>query len=473
MSEQRAYYKLDALDLNIQSGDFVVTSFEDVTGSKSTEWSAPGASMDGRTRGDVSYPNKVFNIGLSIRVQGDTSTLDSVLRTLYEKIIEVDEQDETPVWFYHRPVADTSWTEIRRIKVLGAECKIPADQRAWKARVIDGIQLVLECEEGWRANSETELVSATVIKTTYDDVVDNYVDIGTPGIAGDLPALCRIAVASTDGNYTSWKIGVGVGKIMEWEDTGGATAADGDASHWAFLLADTGTTWQDAGALSMLASGNYGLYRVFARVKDMASVGGKAYIRMRWGIASTLVINSDPDTDIEVIEDGVQIKPARHSGVVPSQIWVDVPLGTVDFRESKWKINSTDPRYFSIRLDTKRTAGVDAIYIDRLYFMPLDLGFCWVGRSQGVAETGQTMFLSSIEDRAYITDGTYIRGTPSLDGGIIKLPPVAAGSTRFIQFLWDEDTDPDLTSVPPKSLIYSGAAYRTATITVDIVERYL
>lgn len=473
MSEQRAYFKLDSLDLNSVGGNYVVTGFQDITGRKRVAWAAGDVTVSGSDRGDVAYPNKKFSMGLNIRVQDDTSTLDAALRTLYEKLVEVDDSSNT-VWLYHRPVADTSWATIRKIRVLHVECSVPTDQRAWKARVLDGITLEFECEEAWRANSETELISATTIETADDGTGDNYVDIGTPGIDGDVPALCRISVTSTDGNYTSWKIGVGQAHCLEWEDVSDDTSNNDDNSAGSCGNFTPSSAWSSAGSMTISGT-SYGVYKVFARVKDTASTGGNAYIRMHWGIASTA--NYPPWTDTEVIEGSAQIKPTRYSGSVPSQIWVDVPLGTVNFSSSAWSINSNAPTYFSIKLDIKRTSGTDTIRIDRVYLMPIDYGFSWVGRSSGYAgSVNGVVHLSSIEDKAYIaSSGSVIVGTPSVDGGIIRLDPVDAGSTRYIYFLWDEDPDPseDGESTPPRSMIYDAGSYKTASVTVNIVPRYL
>ncbi|MDH7487527.1 MAG: hypothetical protein QHJ81_14785, partial [Anaerolineae bacterium] len=226
--------------------------------------------------------------------------------------------------------------------------------------------------------------------------------------------------------------------------------------------------WQPCGQMTFGGGGNYGLYRIFARVYDPAPVGGNLYLRARWGISGTA--DNPPEPDTEIIGPPVQVKPTRYNTDldIVSQVWVDIPLGTADFRYKTWYIESRDPGYFSIALEYRRTSGTEGIRIDRLYLMPLAEGYCYVGRTAGLSFMEETLCVSSIADKVYLLNRSgNVRLFPSLEGEIIKLEPSPDIGTVRIYFLWEEQYP------PTQSIIRSGGVDRRMAVTVTVVPRYL
>jgi len=472
MSWKHADFILGGLDLNAPGGDYVVTAFEEMTSPKEVIWGSGDVTHEGRARGDVGYPNKTFTLTLSIRPQDDTSSLETCLRDLYDVITAVDDEENT-VWFVHRPAADATWTTTRQIRVLHADGLVPTDQKMWKSRHLSAIELRLECEPAWRG-TETTIVDGVTIHNANDDTRDNYVDISNL-VPGDLPALARIECLSLDGNFTAWRIAVATGNAppcLEWESLSGSWGAQAnDASCSGGKRRDFSsctTDWQSCGQMTFTTVGNFGLYRLFARVYDEAAAGGNLYLRARWGITSTA--NNPPEADSEVIGDQVQVRPTRYNTAldINGQIWVDLPLGSADFRYNTWYIDSRRPAYFSIKLEAKRTSGTEGLRIDRLYLMPLDEAYCFVGRTAGLSYAGETLRVSSIADKAYLLDSSgYIRLFPPVEGQLIKLAPTPDIGTVRLYFLWEEQYP------PTQSVIQSGGIDRRMTVTVVIVPRYL
>jgi len=453
--------------LNINSGNYTVKGFEETTEPKQAIWGNRGDAGDGRSIIDTSLPNKKFMITLSIVGQTATTDLNSALRTLYETVVRADDPDDT-LWLYHRPSADVAWTAIRKIKVLYADCMVPTDQKMWKALILDGIQLSLECEEAWRGTEIelTEVGADANVENADDTGRDNHWDINATLLEGDIPGFCRIEVASTHGNYSGWRIAqkkdFSSNLTLEFSGTADATASGGE-----FYSYSPGTTWGIVGNKTLTASIYYGLYRVFARVQDRAMSGGDHYLRIRWGTATA--VDAAPNATSMITNDQHRVKPSMYTGDNPdSRVWVDVPLGMVDFRESYWKAGSYEPLYFSIQLQAKENnLPLASLYVDRLYLMPLDEGYLWAGRTDGASVTNDILIADSDSGKVFVVNSSgQIKFFPSLDGKPFNLDPHAVSTIRLF-FLWEEG------SAPSQNIIRSGGVDRQAHVNVFYIPRFL
>uniref|UniRef100_A0A6M3XDG1 Tail protein n=1 Tax=viral metagenome TaxID=1070528 RepID=A0A6M3XDG1_9ZZZZ len=453
-------------DLDLNSDEYVTMSLEDTTGRKKAIWTDPGVTRSGRERTEVSYPNKTLQLVIGIRPQDTTAELETALRAVYQEIVRADDPDDT-LWLYYRPVADASWTTIRKIKVLHADCTVPVDNRMWKAMVLSGIEMELECEEAWRGDEvEVSFVEDdSDVENAHDGSRENFLTIATADVEGDLPAFCRIEVVSSGGGYTAWRIAQKddfTGNLtLEFSGTVNAVSSGGEY----YIHTGLSTEWGTVQGKIVSAQEYYGLYRAFARVRDIAGTGGNLYLRARWGTSEGLdVVPTEASRSTNAQH---RVKPVYASSTIETNVWVDVPLGIVDFRESTWKRGDYEPVYFSVELQAKRTSGTEWCHIDRIYLMPLDDGYLWAGRVSGVSDWTNKLVIDSDENRVYVvtSDGS-LRFYPSVDGRPFRLNPHTSIRTR-VYFLWEED------QYPSQNIIQFAGSNRQAAVTMYYTPRYL